>query len=136
MPRDPRPVPSRPQVLLDGLPNGCLSRTSGAELESVGAVPRAHAPGAVGKGPAGPCEDEAVSRGDSYLRRSKRERRHGSADVFQQADPEPKQQPKAPLVTQGVMSPSFPLGRRPTPDDLLRSGRRGLGGGGGWQRVA
>jgi hypothetical protein len=30
----PRLFPSRPEVLLDGLPNGCLSRTSSAELAS------------------------------------------------------------------------------------------------------
>jgi integrase len=35
MPEQPRPVPCRSQVLLDGLPNGCPSCSSSAELARV-----------------------------------------------------------------------------------------------------
>jgi hypothetical protein len=45
--------------------------------------------------------------------------------------PEPDPPARRPLVSQGGRSPAAPIGRKPSPDDLLRSGR----GQGVWQPV-
>lgn len=73
-----------------------------------------------------------MSGGDHWVRsRAQRGRRKPALEV--EPEPEPEK-PRRRLVEQGARSQAVPWPTT-TPDDLLRSGRGRLGGG-GWQRVA
>jgi hypothetical protein len=67
---------------------------------------------------------------DSYLRSARRAKRRRALPV---PEPELDQKP-APLITQGVRSSAL-IGRKPSPDDLIREDRAPRGNG-GWTPIA
>jgi hypothetical protein len=58
--------------------------------------------------------------------------RHRHVAPEPEPEPEDDAKPKAPLATQGPMSQNYPVGRRPSPDELIR---RSLGDRGIWKRI-
>jgi hypothetical protein len=68
---------------------------------------------------------------DAYVRQQRSKRR---ARARAQPAPDELEQPRAPLITQGVRSRAAPIGHKPSADELIRAGRPRLGGG-GWTRL-